>query len=338
MTLCAKRLKSFAHRVTETRRSSGERWRPGRPRRASSCSLAASHCVRRSIANEKVPHRPLLVSPLGRSDRRGDHLPDVSHGRAPDLRAADFGLGRHVHVRCRSSRWQIAPRRRSPRRASARDHRQVTGPPGPAGRRLRSRRSRVRWITFRLRRPVHWRRIGRGRSERRRVLPVRRGGAPLARTDGLEPQRRPRGDGRREPRIPVHRPERHLPLVAAQLDSKVGPKRGLVPTGTLRQGPRLQLAQRDRTLDVGTARDRRPVGRGHLVPVGRQPRLPHRRRGAPGAAWTRRPAVTRCASRLSAHRRSRRAMGSRRAADARMEDHQPAAPQDPRRACPVLDR
>ena len=96
----------------------------------------------------------------------------------------------------------------------------------------------------------------------------------------LEGPSRTSGQGRHrrgEPRVPVHRPERHLPVAAEDLEPRAVPADSLVPPPPVVQGEGLQLAQRHRHLVGDSPRDRRGGCGADFLPLGEQPRLPHRR-------------------------------------------------------------
>ena len=109
------------------------------------------------------------------------------------------------------------------------------------------------------------------------VLPHDHQLAPLpgARRDG--PRHRQGDHRRRQSRVPLHRPERHVPVGAAGVELAAVQAGAVVPRRSAGEGARLQLAQRDRHL-VGRAAGDCGRWRGaDLVFVGREPRLPHRR-------------------------------------------------------------
>ncbi len=140
----------------------------------------------------------------------------------------------------------------------------------------------------RLRRSLHGPAARQRRRRRPRLLPIGHRLASLAGCQRRVPHDRPRRHRRIEPRLPFPGAFRRLHLDSTHVGVARRPPGDLVPRRPPRQGPRLQLAQHDRRVVGAAAGARGRVGRGHLVSVGKQPRLPDGRRGAAGAAWGRR--------------------------------------------------
>ena len=136
--------------------------------------------------------------------------------------------------------------------------------------------------------PYTGRLLGKGDAGVRAFFRIGHRLASLAGCQRRVPHDRPRRHRRIEPRLPFPGAFRRLHLDSTHVGVARRPPGDLVPRRPPRQGPRLQLAQHDRRVVGAAAGARGRVGRGHLVSVGKQPRLPDGRRGAAGAAWGRR--------------------------------------------------